>query len=56
VDEETRIYRVLEILEPSVCLLKLTFVWSTTEDFKSRKDCLDVCHMDSSLSGATCSE
>jgi hypothetical protein len=47
--EEILIYRVLEILKPGVCPLKLTFVWSTAEDVESRKHSLDVCHRESKL-------
>ena len=42
---ESRIYGMLEILEPTVGPLELFLVWGTAEDLESLLDCLHVGHI-----------
>jgi hypothetical protein len=42
---ESRIYRMLEILEPTIGPLELFLVWSAAEDCESLLDCLYVGHI-----------
>lgn len=42
---ESRIYGMLEILEPTIGPLELVLVWGAAEDGKSLLDCLQVGHI-----------
>ena len=42
---ESRIYGMLEILEPTICPLELFLVWGATEDRESLLNCLHVSHI-----------
>lgn len=43
--EESRIYGMLEILEPTIGPLELFLVWSAAEDHESLLDCLCFSHI-----------